>query len=98
MELTKEQVKTLEKSIKTYGAEKTLLVCIEELSELIQAVTKMERYPDEKERYENIIEEIADVVVSIQYLKKIYCITDNQINIQIDKKITRQKIRMEGLM
>lgn len=95
--MTKVQNETLENSIKTYGVEKTLLVCIEELSELIQAITKMERYPDEKERYENIIEEIADVVVGIQYLKKIYCITDNQINIQIDKKITRQKIRMEGL-
>lgn len=96
--MTKKQNAILEKSLKTYWIEKTLLVCIEELSELIQAVTKMERYPDEKERYENIIEEIADVVVSIQYLKKIYCITDNQINIQIGKKIRRQRMRMEGLV
>lgn len=96
--MTKKQNAILEKSIKTYGVEKTLLVCIEEMSELIQAITKIERYPGDQKRYENVIEEIADVSICIEYLRKIYYISDNQIKKEINKKIRRQEMRMEGII
>ena len=84
-----ENLKILKKSLKTYGVEKTILVCMEELSELIQAISKVERYPDEEIRKYNLVEEIADVNIIVEYLKIIYDINNEDISEWADRKLSR---------
>ncbi len=84
-----ENLKILKKSLKTYGVEKTILVCMEELSELIQAISKIERYPDEEIRKYNLVEEIADVNVIVEYLKIIYDINNEDISEWTERKLSR---------
>lgn len=84
-----ENLKILKKSLKTHGVEKTILVCMEELSELIQAISKIERYPDEEIRKYNLVEEIADVNIIVEYLKIIYDINNEDISEWADRKLSR---------
>ena len=70
--MVNEQKKVLIKALKNYGVDKQLLICEEEAAELIQAITKMQRYPDDLNRRDNLIEEMADVLICLEYLKLIY--------------------------
>lgn len=58
----------LKEAINVYGAEHQENMCIEECAELIQAINKKHRGLDS-----NLIEEIADVEITIEYLKLINC-------------------------
>ena len=91
-----DKIETLEKSLKKYGVDKIVLICMEELSELVQAISKIERYPDEEIRKYNLVEEIADVNIIIEYLKIIYDIDVADVNGWIDKKINRLYKKLEG--
>lgn len=86
----------INKSIEHYGVEMQLLVCIEELSELIKAITKAERYTNDETKIDDIAEEIADVLICIEYLKMIYNIDQEEIESWINKKIKRLKERMDS--
>lgn len=94
---TREIQEIQNKAIEVYGVEKQILVCIEELSELIKAITKVERYIEdtdlvEKEHMiENVVEEIADVKIIIEYLKIIYGIEESEIEEWVENKIQRTK-------
>ena len=66
----------IDKSIKHYGEEIQSTVCMEECAELIQVISKAKRG---KINQNNMIEEIADVLICIEMLKQIYNITDPQI-------------------
>ena len=90
-----DKTETLEKSLKKYGVDKIVLICMEELSELVQAISKIERYPDEEIRKYNLVEEIADVNIIIEYLKIIYDIDVADVNGWIDKKINRLYKKLE---
>lgn len=92
--MNNEQLKVLDKSLMQSGVEKILLVCMEEPSELIKAITKAERYPGQTTKIDNIAEEIADVLICIEYLKMIYDIDQEEIESWINKKIKRLKERM----
>ena len=52
----------VQNSIKHYGSDMQTTVCMEECSELIQAISKMKRGKDNRD---NLIEEIADVIIGI---------------------------------
>lgn len=80
------------KSIKHYGAEIQSTVCMEECAELIQAISKAKRG---KINRDNMIEEIADVLICIEMLKQMYMISDEKINKWIEKKQAREAERME---
>lgn len=80
------------KSIKHYGAEIQSTVCMEECAELIQAISKAKRG---KINRDNMIEEIADVLICIEMLKQMYMISDEKINKWIEKKQVREVERME---
>lgn len=68
----------LERAISQFGVERQKLKCIEELSELIRAISRND--------VENIIEELADVDIMINQLTHIYNIDYSKIlNIKIDK-------------
>ena len=58
-----------------YGRKATLEKCKEELQELIQALNKND--------FENVHEEVADVYNILSHIKAYYNITDNEIIIDI---------------
>lgn len=93
--MNREQLKVLDNSLMQNGVNQQLMVCMEEPAELIQAISKVERYPDEVDRIENVVEEIADVSICIEYLKMIYNIDQEEIENWINKKIKRIKERVD---
>lgn len=84
----------LDKALNHYGVEKQLLVCMEEPAELIQAISKAERYPNDEKRTDELIEEIADVLICIEYLKMIYDIDQSKVEMWINRKLKRISKRM----
>jgi hypothetical protein len=72
--------------------EKTLYICLEELAELQQAITKFLR---DKPNMENIEEEIADVEICLEWVKDIIKPNSNHIEAWKDYKYNRMKTRIE---
>jgi NTP pyrophosphatase (non-canonical NTP hydrolase) len=93
----KEIKKSMEKSIDNYGHVQLLMVC-EEMGELIQAISKMERLMDEKDRKhkhrQHIAEEIADVQIMLDELMLYYHIKADDVQTIKNEKIERLKKRM----
>ena len=88
-----------------YGADAQAMVHCEELSELIQAISKMRRsedarYEDDGEAYDkaygNLVEEMADVLIILEQLEEMYEVSDREIQNVIEKKTVRQEERMHG--
>lgn len=88
MEVNKEIVA---KSLETYGNGIQLVVCMEELSELTQAISKEIRG---KGNRDNIIEKMADALICIEILKQVFEITDEDIDSWIKYKQERNLFRM----
>lgn len=92
------------KSIHAFGKDASLLKAAEECSELAQAITKY-LYQDwtgyeEEERQkvvDNIIEEVADVFISIVNILEILGLNKFDINKAIERKQIRQKHRSEEM-
>lgn len=87
----------LDKAIKKYGVEKQLLVCMEEPAELIQAISKVERYPEDSTRMQDLIEEMADVTICLEYLKLIYNIRQEEVDEWTDRKVKRISKKIKEL-
>ncbi len=81
--------------IKFYGKEHQSRIAMEECAELIQAINKCMRYPDDKKSKENLIEEIADVLICIIQLRIMYHITNDAIKKLIFEKLDRTYKRLE---
>lgn len=62
--------------IQHYGKNNQSTVCMEECAELIQAISKAKRG---KINRDNMIEEIADVLICIEMLKQMYMISDEKL-------------------
>ena len=77
--------------IQHYGKNNQSTVCMEECAELIQAISKAKRG---KINRDNMIEEIAAVLICIEMLKQMYMISDEQINKWIEKKQAREVKRI----
>lgn len=78
-------------SILHYGKNNQSTVCMEECAELIQAISKAKRG---KINRDNMIEEIADVLICIEMLKQMYMISDEKTNKWIEKKQAREAERI----
>ena len=78
-------------SIQHYGKNNQSTVCMEECAELIQAISKAKRG---KINRDNMIEEIADVLICIEKLKQMYMISEDKINKWIEKKQAREAERI----
>ena len=83
----------VKKSIEHYGADLQTVVCMEECAELIQAISKMKRGKDNRD---NLIEEMADVMICIEILKQVYGISDNEIQNYVCQKQNRSIERMKS--
>lgn len=81
-------------SIEKYGKEMQSIVCMEECSELIQAISKCLR--GKPDATDNLAEEMADVIICLYLLKEMYGITDAQLNEWIARKTARQSKRMQA--
>lgn len=55
------------KAVDKYGIEHMAMICMEEAGELIQALSKIQRYPSDESRY-RLAEEIADMLISINVM------------------------------
>lgn len=81
-------------SIEKYGKEMQSIVCMEECSELIQAISKCLR--GKPDATDNLAEEMADVTICLYMLKEMYGITDEQLEEWIARKTSRQSKRMQA--
>ena len=81
-------------SIRKYGKETQSIVCMEECSELIQAISKCLR--GKPDATDNLAEEMADVTICLHLLQEMYGITDAQLNEWIARKTARQSKRMQA--
>ena len=79
-----------------YGYKHQKKILIEELSELIQAVIKVDRaegsLSDVLKNYDNLIEEIADCEIMIFQIKHLLAINTDDF---IEKKVARQIERIK---
>lgn len=80
-----------------YGKKAQTMIHMEECAELIQAISKMDRYGGDAE-YENLVEEMADVLICLQQLQMIYEIPDHMIQGLVYQKCARQEARMHESM
>lgn len=85
MKLNKENRERCGKIIKIYPREQQLLIAMEELSELIQAISKHLRYGD----MEPLLEEYADVEVVMEELRQMFDIQQKEIDNRCAKKLYR---------
>ena len=67
-----------------------------ECAELIQAINKFLRYPNDK-HYANLIEEIADVEIMLYQLKVMFNIDDDKVLAFKVEKAKREQERLEKL-
>lgn len=82
------------KAIELWGIESQVKMGIEEASELIQALCKMMRGPNER-RYQNLCEEIADLEIVMDQIKKIYNIDEKLVNKFKEEKLEKFKNKIE---
>lgn len=76
-----------------YGKENQSIVVMEECAELIQAISKELRGKSDKK---HLAEEMADVYICLVLLKRMYEITDSDLQEWIDFKQKRAVKRMES--
>ena len=88
----KEIIDTYKKAIETYGEKAQNLMAIEEMSELTKEICKDFRG---KLNREHLIEEIIDVIITIDQLIMMYEISKEEIVSMCIRKINRLKERLE---
>lgn len=73
------------------------LIAMEECAELQKAISKLIRYGDEdKENYDNLVEEMADVIICLEQLKVMYQVSDEELKTMIERKHNRNLRRIYG--
>lgn len=89
-------------TLERYGIERQSLVAMEELSEMQKAISKLVRNPEEKTKplefkglRNNLIEEMADVLICMDQLIEYYQIERPEIQELIQAKQERQAKRLE---
>ena len=87
------QKNALVKALEKFGSISELIITVEELSELQKEVTKQLR---NEGKMENLVEEMADVYIVMEYLKMIFAITDDDINKEVEKKLNRLENRLNS--
>lgn len=73
-------------------SEAALTIATEECAELIQAITKLKR--GSVKNIDNLSEEIADVLICIDWVKRIYGVSESDVNHWVDYKINRCNERL----
>lgn len=87
----KEIIDTYKQAIETYGEKAQKLMAIEEMSELTKEICKDFRG---KLNREHLIEEMADVLITMEQLMIMYKISDREIQQMYERKIERLRGRL----
>ena len=87
---------TLQRAIDKWGAETQTDKAIEEIGELLQAIMKHRHKPYSEERHANLLEEIADVEIVLEQLRRIYDDHDTVPQIKVVKMFRLIKILDAG--
>ncbi len=85
---------TYKKAIDLYGEKAQKLMAIEEMSELTKEICKDFRG---KLNREHLVEELADVTITIDQLMMMYAISGNELQQMCEKKVERLKERLEKI-
>ena len=85
-----------ERNIQYHGIEQETTIAMEECSELIKAISKCKRYGCVDKYRDNLIEEIADVLIIINELQLIYDISNDDIENIKKYKIDRMDYRIKN--
>ena len=88
----KEIIDTYKQAIETYGEIAQKLMAIEEMSELTKEICKDFRG---KLNREHLIEEIIDVIITIDQLIMMYEISSKEMRQMCERKMNRLKERLE---
>ena len=78
-----------EKAINKNGIGFMSMICMEEAGELVQALSKIQRYPSEENRY-HLAEEIADVLISVNAMIGAYDL-DSYVKEWLERKYERNQ-------
>ena len=92
--MTQTEKDLYERNIQYHGIEQETTIAMEECSELIKAISKCKRYGCVDKYRDNLIEEIADVLIIINELQLIYDISDNDIENIKNTKMDRMDYRI----
>lgn len=91
---------TLKLARKTYGAHKQIGVAAEECTELAKELIKAFRYDDFEDAVyytkENIVDEVADVLIVLDHVLELYRIKEKDLIPQVSKKIDRLRYWLEN--
>lgn len=79
-------------ALETYGEEKQIKKAVQELTELLLAISY---YPEEKCGLDALVDEIADVTIMCEQLRMIYGISDEEVCDRMDYKIQRLVERIQ---
>lgn len=90
--INKNEIKTVASA---YTKEMNLLVAMEECAELIQAISKTRRKPENNAIRNNLIEEISDVLICIEIIKFNLCIEDYEVDKMVKQKMKRNIERID---
>ena len=94
--MTQAEKDLYERNIQYHGIEQETTIAMEECSELIQAISKCKRYGFVDKHRDNLIEEIADVLIIINELQLIYDISNDDIENIKKYKIDRMDYRIKN--
>ena len=94
--MTQTEKDLYERNIQYHGIEQETTIAMEECSELIQAISKCKRYGCVDKHRNNLIEEIADVLIIINELQLIYDISNDDIENIKKYKIDRMDYRIKN--
>lgn len=87
-----EEIEIMRSAIRKNGKVMQTVVAIEEMSELQKELSK---YIRGKGNRDNLIEEVADVLVMITQIQLMYYIPDDEVERIMHLKLNRLKERME---
>ena len=98
------------KVINAYGHNAQAMIHMEECAELIQAISKVRRIVnrmggpldsegtvEEAKAYDNLVEEMSDVLICLEQTKTMYGINEQELQDMVDMKCQRQEERMHEL-
>lgn len=90
---TEKDLQILQRARETYGAHKQIGVAAEECTELAKELIKAFRYDSfddvVKNTKENVVDEVADVLIVLDHVLQLFNITSEDLQPHIDKKLQR---------
>lgn len=90
---TRRGLQTLQRARETYGPHKQIGVAAEECTELAKELIKAFRYDSfddvVKNTKENVVDEVADVLIVLDHVLKLFNITSQDLQPHVTKKLQR---------